>query len=360
MTNKLSLTFILTPLLLAIWHSDRAPDAHADWEHIPGTEVVGSVGLLESDGLRLYAIGDTGFYLSVDGGYTWRRREVGRGIEDFYITAIGSGGGIVYVGTSDHGVIRSDDGGNTWKHINDGLHIFDHPQWGPHYGKVEQILVTDSGMVINVGYHRGTHISDDRGETWRNVLKEWKAPQGPGLVDWAFGDGIWSMTEFDGYLWAVYSDAPAFRSPDEGGTWELLPTLSHGGIGDFWRVHDWAELGEELYIAGSAGFGRWREEGLEWENLSRGLPDKPGMSQLAVNRGRIYAAFFQSDRGVWLFEQPSETWFPAGLQQVRVYSVVSHQSELYAGTENGIYRTSIPIVHSYGKAPTTWGVIKQK
>ena len=360
MNSKLSFTFILASLLLAIWLTGRAPDARAEWEHIPGTEVIGSVGLLESDGLRLYATGDTGFYLSFDGGYTWRHREIGRGIDDFYITAIGSGGGVVYVGTSDHGVIRSDDGGNTWKHINDGLHIFDHPQWGPHYGKVEQILVTGSGMVINVGYHRGTHISNDRGETWRNVLKEWKAPQGPGLVDWAFDDGIWSMTEFDGYLWALYSDAPAFRSPDEGGTWELLPTRNYGGIGDFWRIHDWAALGDKLYIAGSAGFGRWNEVELRWDHLSRGLPDKPGMKQLAVNHGSIFAAFFQSERGVWLFDQPSETWFPAGLQHVRVYSVVSHQSELYAGTDNGIYRASIPIVHSHGKAPTTWGVIKQK
>ena len=131
MNDKLSLTFILTPLLLAIWHSDRALDAHAEWEHIPGTEVIGSVGLLESDGLRLYAIGDTGFYLSFDGGYTWRRREIGRGIEDFYITAIGSGDGAVYVGTAHHGVIRSDDGGNTWKHINEGLHIFDDSKRDP-------------------------------------------------------------------------------------------------------------------------------------------------------------------------------------------------------------------------------------
>ena len=233
MNNKLRLTYILTPLLLAIWLANCVQDARAKWEHIPGTEVIGSVGLLDSDGLRLYATGDTGFYLSFDGGYTWRRREIGRGIEDFYITAIGSGDGAVYVGTADHGVIRSDDGGNTWKHINEGLHIFDSPKWGPHYGKVEQILVTGSRMVINVGYHRGTHISNDRGETWRAVTTEWKAPQGPGLVDWAFGDGIWSMTEFDGYLWALYSDAPAFRSLDDGGTWELLPTRSHGASATF-------------------------------------------------------------------------------------------------------------------------------
>ena len=360
MNNKLSLTFILTPLLLAIWLSNFAQDARAEWEHIPGTEVIGSVELLESDGVRLYAIGDAGFYLSFDDGYTWRRRNIGRGIEDFYITAIGSGYGAVYVGTADHGVIRSDDSGNTWEHINEGLHIFDSPKWGPHYGKVEQILVTGSGMVINVGYHRGTHISNNRGETWRDVMMEWKAPQGPGQHDWAFGDGIWSMTEFDGYLWAVYSDAPVFRSPDPGATWELLPTRSYGSIRDFERVHDWAELGDKLYVAGIGGFGRWNETELTWEHLSRGLPDEHYMKQLAVNRGRIFAAFFRTDHGVWLYDQPSETWFPTGPQHVGVYSLVSHHTDLYAGTENGIYRASIPTVQPYGKSAITWGTIKQK
>jgi len=103
----------------------------AEWEHIPGTEIIGRVHLLESDGLRLYAIGDTGFYFSFDDGYTWRRREIGRGIGNFYITAIGSGDGAVYIGTIDHGVFRSDSGGNTWKHINEGLHIFNDPKRGP-------------------------------------------------------------------------------------------------------------------------------------------------------------------------------------------------------------------------------------
>ena len=146
----------------------------AYWELIPGTESL-EVWLLESDGRRLYAISDTGFYLSFDDGFTWRHRDIGRGIDDFYISAIGSGDGAVYVGTVDHGVFRSDDGGNTWKHINEGLHIFDDPKRGPRHGIVYQLLVTSSGMVINVGYHQGTHISRNRGDSWRDVTLEWKA-----------------------------------------------------------------------------------------------------------------------------------------------------------------------------------------
>ena len=79
---------------------------------------------------------------------------------------------------------------------------------------------------------------------------------------------------------------------------------------------------------------------------------------LAVNRGRIFAGL--DNFGVWLYDQPSETWIPTGPQDVRVYSLVSHQSDLYAGTKNGIYRASIRSVQPYGKTATTWGAIKQK
>ena len=354
MNTKLGLTVILTPLLFLIWLINCVQDARAEWEHVPGTEVIGSVRLLESDGLRLYAVGDTGFYLSFDDGYTWRRREIGRGIDDLFITAIGSGDGEVYVGAIDHGVFRSDDGGNTWKQINEGLHIFDHPKWGRRHGSVFQLLVTNSGMVINVGYHQGTHISGNRGDLWRNVTSEWKIPRGNPNYDFLLGSGIFSMTEFDGYLWAVYSSnsRSIYRSPDGGETWEHLPDLIYGAI------TDWAVLGDRLYVAGYHGFGRWNEAEFMWENLSRGLPEEPYMNRLAVNRGRVFAACYESDRGVWLYDQPSETWFPTGPRHVVVGSLISHGSDLYAGTENGIYRASIPTVQPYGKAAATWGAVK--
>ncbi len=205
-------------------------------------------------------------------------------------------------------------------------------------------------MVINVGYHWGTHISNNRGDTWHSVYDEWIYPGNP---NWHFGDSIWSMTEFGDYLWAVYSSI-VLRSPDKGETWDILPNLEYGAIAD------WAVLDDRLYLAGKRGFGRWNEAEFMWENLNRGLPDEAYMNQLAVNRGRIFATCYGLDRGVWLFDHPSETWFPTGPQQVGVGPLVSHRSDLYAGTDNGIYRAAITKVHPYNKAATTWGAIKQK
>ena len=60
-----------------------------------------------------------------------------------------------------------------------------------------------------------------------------------------------------------------------------------------------------------------------------------------------------------MFDGRTGTFIPAGLQEFRILDLVSHQGYLYAVTDEGIYRASIPVIQPYGKALTTWGAIKQ-
>ena len=361
MNNKLSLTFILTPLLLAIWLTNCAHAAiRADWELIYDTEL--PFYILESDGDNLYAAGREGIHVSRTDGNTWHYREVGRFIDDFQILTIASGGGAVYVGAIGHGIYRSDDDGNTWHPKNEGLPPLDWPDGpdgSPWYSTVSQLLVTDSGVVIARGYRRGTWISRDRGESWDEVTMQWKVPQAPGEPDFPLGEAISTMTEFDGYLWAVSSNWLC-RSRDEGDSWEMLRTPA---FANFDYVYGWVELDNKLYAAGGRSFGRWNEAELIWEHLNRGLPVDVAMKELAVNRSRIFASLYIYELGVWLFDQSSETWAPVGPQKAKdvlVYSIVSHGSDLYAGTREGIYRASIPTIQRYGKLAVTWGAVKTK
>ena len=357
------LSFIVTAILLVIALASCAPDAHAqiraEWHHIYGTDGL-DPELLDTDGRRLYAATWAGVYISLDNGYTWRYTELAHGLERFYIIAIGMGPNAVYAGTQNHGVYRSDSHGNTWKPKRNGIHIFDldEPDLEPHYAAVKQILVTRSGTVIAVGYHAGTYISTNRGETW-HATDEWRYVRGHlGLDDVPIGYDIWSMTEFDGYWWAVTSSASfkLCRSSDDGETWEGLPYWEHGSIREYPHVTDWAVLDDRLYVAGAGGFGRWKEADLAWDDLSQGLPDAPFIQSLALNRGRIFAGL--SKHGVYMFDERSETWIPAGLDGLTVTSLVSHQSYLYAATKEGIYRASISTVQPYGKSATTWGALK--
>ena len=359
------LSLIVAAVLLVIALTSCTPDAHAqiraDWHRIYGTEDM-RVNIVETDGRRLYAATSEGVHISLDNGYTWRYTELAHGLEHFYIIAIGMGPNAVYAETHNHGVYRSDSHGNTWKPKRNGIHIFDldEPDREPHYAAAKQILVTRSGTVIAVGYHEGSHISHDRGETWHDITLEWKVRRDAwGLPDRIIGDGIWSMTEFDGYLWAAYSRYQVFRSRDNGETWEHTSEFVHG------RVADWAVLNDRLYVAGDEGFGRWNEAELAWDDLSQGLPppgkwpDRPDLSiqTLVVHRERIFAGL--RNNGVWMFDKRSGRWIPAGLDGLTVTSLTSHQSELYAATNEDIYRASIPTVQPYGKLVTTWGAIKQ-
>lgn len=315
--------------------NDYPADIRPDWNQLYGTEAL-EVDLLETDGTRLYA-GGNGVHISLDDGYTWRSTEPQHGV-----SAIAISRDAVYASTFYEGVFRSDSHGNTWQRKNRGIRFVDRGrELGPPI--IKQLLVASSGTVIAVGYHKGTYISENRGETWRSIYP-----------DWHFGDGIWSMTEFDGYWWAVYSSASIviLRSPDNGETWEPLPDLIYS------QIADWAMLGDRLYVAGREGFGLWNEAELAWDDLSQGLPDEPSIQTLALNRGRIFAGLRSS--GVWMFDERSETWISVGLDRLTVTSLISHRSDLYAATNKGIYRASIPIVHSYGKAAATWGAVKTR
>ena len=327
--------------------------AHAQWEHwVRASDVVSS---LASDGQRLFADLPDGVSFSLDEGESWRPGEPAVSARQIVI-----GQGAVYALSWDQGVYRSDTRGNTWHPKNDGL-IIEQYDGSLHLPPIRQLLVTSSGMLITVGAK--SHISHNRGDIWGDVSLKWKIPKTPDTPEINIGDDIVSIYEFDGYLWAAHGESAegefkAFRSPDEGETWEMLPNSDVDDIVQFGRINDWATLDDKLYVAGQYGFGRWNEAELKWDNLSQGLPHKAYVSGLVVHSNRIFAAIDVFPWGVWIFHERSEMWRPAGMQRTLVYTLVSHQSDLYVGTAYGIYRASIPVIQPYGKALTTWGGIK--
>ena len=358
MNNKLSLTFILTlPLLLAIWFTNCAQDARAElepvWVPLLGTDAL-EIGSLLSDGERLYAATLNGLYISDDDGSTWRPTELDQPYA-YNILAIHQN--TVYATAHPHGGFRSDDRGETWKPINNGLPLKFWDDGDSYYPSVKQILVTNSSTSILVAPYR-TFTSTDRGETWRDVSEEWTAHESK------IGSEIELMIEFDGYLWAATSTGGMLRSADKGQTWKWTRHFNHG------RITDWEVFNDRLYAAGEYSFGRWNEAERAWEYFSESLEtgtDEPHFTSLAVNRGRLFAGLRYY--GVYMFDDRSETWIPAGLQEFGIAALVSHQSDLYAAafekirnsTEPlGIYHASIPIIQPYGKAATTWGAVKQK
>ena len=315
---------------------------------------------IASDGERLYAATDRGIRISLDDGDTWRW-------SDFKQPAkLLTGSPDAVCGYSrDHGIVRSVTKGNTWHPQNTDLKVrqWENGRWVVRIPYIQQILVTGSGMIIAVAYHGGTWISRDRGDRWHEVTHEWivALPNG----DFPVGTGIYSMGEFDGYLWLLYSSDTAARSPDEGATWEVIPDWGHRRtIYQFSRVEAWMSFKGDLYVGGGGGFGRWREEGLEWEDLSHGLPAEPALSSLVVHGNHIFAGSFR--HGVFMFDHHSETWRPAGLSDMSIPGdgLVTHRGDLFAAVaatgHDGLYRANLQFVTPEGKAAVNWGSLKTK
>ena len=292
-----------------------------NWIQLDDGVAMGNVNALAIHESRLYAGSSSGVFVSEDGGNSWSLTSL-----DHAVSTLTVDGDTIYAGVWGKGVFRSDDAGLTWKSIRNGLRFHEH-DGEQYYGEVRHILVTDNNIIC-VMYHNGTYTSTDRGETWHDISTEW-----PG------GNGIHSMTEFDGYLWSSVSSSSMARSPDDGKTWEMLPHFDYG------HVYDWAGLNGWLYVGGYEGVGVWNEGTQNWEYPMAGLPVGnyrgskvlPYVLTLAVQDGRLFAGLYDK-HGVYVFDSQLRTWTAAGLEGRSVSSFLSDGSALYAGTEeDGIH-----------------------
>ena len=114
--------------------------------------------VLAIDAQHVLAIGAYGLFVSTaDGGKTWAHRKIID--EDYHLNRITRGpGGTLYI-AGEHGtLLRSDDAGATWEHI-------DSPYDGSFYG----ILPLDTRTLLAYGLRGRIFRSADSGATWTAV-----------------------------------------------------------------------------------------------------------------------------------------------------------------------------------------------
>jgi photosystem II stability/assembly factor-like uncharacterized protein len=197
--------------------------------------------------------------------------------------AIYAGGGDAWFGPA---VWRSTDLGATWSHSSEGLAY----QEGEEPIKAVWSLAPAGGGLYAGVESAGLFRSDDGGQSWRHVAGLREHPSRP---DWQPGGGglilhsIVPHPDDARQLWVAISTAGAFHSADGGTTWE---PRNRGTRCDFLpeeqRYPEYGQcvhclvmapgMPERLYQQNHCGMYRSDDGGRHWDSIEAGLPSTFG------------------------------------------------------------------------------------
>lgn len=276
-----------------------------------------------------------------------------------------AGGGNEWFGPA---VWKSVDLGETWTHSSEGLAY----QPGEDPIKAAWSLAIRDGALYAGVEPAGLFRSDDGGETWRHIEGLRNHPSRP---HWQPGGGgliLHSLIPHphdEGQIWVGISSAGIFHTSDGGEIWQ---PRNKGTRADYLpedqRYPEYGQCvhcvvmapGEPdwLYQQNHCGMYRSRDGGLQWESIERGLPSTfgfpaavhprdPATLYLLPLNGDIAGRFVPDAKAaVWRTRDGGNTWedLREGLPQTNAFFGVLRQAMatdrleragVYFGTNTG-------------------------
>ena len=218
------------------------------------------------------------------------------------LTASPMVGGRAYLAAYEAGVYRTDDGGQTWRHLD---------AYPSDYAHSVQADSSDEGKVYVGSEPASIYSSSDGGDTWEECTGFTAVPESS---QWGFHAptrdshvrDLRAAPHDSSYLYAAIEEGGMVRSRDGGATWKQLP-----GIHD--DVHCIGISGarpKSVYVATSRAPYRTDDEGDNWEVINNGLdgryalhiaaaPDNADVVLLTVsaNARRENPQFYRSTDG---------------------------------------------------------------
>jgi photosystem II stability/assembly factor-like uncharacterized protein len=284
--------------------------------------------------------------------------------------AIDSSGNVLAGG---NGLYRSTDDGNSWTQIST-------------YAHVRCLAVSLEGVLMAGVWNEGLYRSSDNGSNWTRVLSIEDpldfAVNSKGYVfhaagderDSAHGGGIYRSTD-NGESWSFqfgystsalgcnasgdifalssnYHGTEMRRSSDGGTSWAIMNIIDSTGYG--WPMAIAHGPNHKMYCAAN---GVWfsTDDGITWEHI---LADQAAFVLAIGTDGTIFVG--TAGNGVLRSTNDGVTWdsINAGLTNRWILTLaVSPGGHLFAGTENGLYRsvsTVTTAIKNPGSAPTSF------
>jgi photosystem II stability/assembly factor-like uncharacterized protein len=250
-------------------------DGGARWERIGAAGALSTIWSLTIDPVDpdiLFAgTRPSGVYRSRDGGRQWEKLPIGAAREcsigEAFVTSLvvdPDDHRMVWAGVEIDGVFRSVDGGDTWTHLDGGL-------YDPDIHAVTIAATEPKRLYASTA--REVFVSDDLGETWKalDIREKWPLPYARGMAVKADDPGVLfagcgeTTTGETGFV---------LRSTNFGESWEVLtlPTQPNATVwglathpADANRILAFSLFGE-VYVTEDAG-ASWRKIAREFGEI---------------------------------------------------------------------------------------------
>ncbi|MBD3409322.1 MAG: T9SS type A sorting domain-containing protein [Ignavibacteriales bacterium] len=310
----------------------------------------------------IYAGNDGGVYRSTDYGATWRARNGGLAVTQFYSGAVHPGADVFYGGTQDNGTLRSEDddfgeilGGDGGPVVVDAddpdnvyfgyirMAIFKSTNGGDTYARAMDGIPTNGGiydgttdrvlfiapMEADPNDARTLYAGSYRLYRTTNGAESWSAITGDVTGDGSGSTGakISAIAVADGAPETIYvgcSNGRVMRSTDGGASWNERLHASGSFVSSIAVAPDdpaTAFVAYSNYDAG-AKLIRTTDGGATWTNVSGDLPNVP-LNRALVNPENSSEVLVGTDMGVFVADAPYAEWTQAnvGLPNVVVHDL---------------------------------------
>jgi photosystem II stability/assembly factor-like uncharacterized protein len=300
-----------------------------------------------------------GLYQSSNNGVIWSKIN-DQLLQNKSIYCIGINGNDIYIGLEAEGIIKSNDNGNNWTSMNNGL-----PIAGSGYSP-KVILFKDSLVFIaSSDSPGGIYLSSDNGNTWNSVNN--------GLIDTDIkciasdNLAVFAGTGSGGGIYKTNSNGSNWTSINTGlpSGWFSVNTLliddtviyagintsninsiyktSNGGItwsqcsnniGSY--ITSMVKIGNQLLLGTTNGM-FISNDGINWNTFNIGI-ENTNINSLCINNQEVYAATL-----IGIYKKSNNQWFSLnnGINAFSITSIKNIGQSLFIGEKStGIFATT--------------------
>lgn len=306
----------------------RSKDGGDNWFQVSSIEDITSL-TISSNGLILAGYnGETkgNLYLSDNDGTIWKKIDDGLS-NKFILSIVTNSNNQIFVGTYGGGVFFTNDIGKTWINTNEG--IID-----PFITK----LITNSTGSVFAGTDQGIYRSDDNGDNWIQINNGLENDLGIQVLTINSNNNLFAL----GYhSKGIATKGGLYYSTNSGEAWVKLcsngPDITDivfDSSGNFFA----ASIDEGILFSSNGG--------LTWSRKNNGIPDSYGMYKtgncILLISDTIYTGFYWN--GIYRTTNLGNNWFevnngiPIGYSN-SVYCLGRNTNgHIFAGADSGLYR----------------------